>query len=364
MPGAPGRAALEQLRPGERQHVDRRVARPLEQVLDEVEQRLIRPLHVLEDEHRRVDVGQPLEEQPPGREQVLALVAALLQREQVREARLDEAALLRVGKVLLDDRGELGERRGRLLVLGDPGAHPDHVGERPVRDALAVREAAPAVPVRDLRDPVEVLVELPRQPRLADPGDARDRDEMRLALVGADVEEILDLPELPVAADERRLETGRLERSARARDDAQTPGGAGRDRSSPSARDCRRRHTRRCRSVARFVDSPTRTVPGSAADCTREAVLTRSPATIPSPVAPSVTVASPVMTPARARNSGIPTSSPSAETAVTRSRAARTARSASSSVATGVPQTAITASPMNFSTVPPYRSISRRQTSK
>ena len=39
-------------------------------------------------------------------------------------------------------------------------------------------------------------------------------------------------------------------------------------------------------------------------------------------------------------------------TASTRSRAVRTARSASSSCATGVPQTAITASPMNFSTVP------------
>ena len=43
----------------------------------------------------------------------------------------------------------------------------------------------------------------------------------------------------------------------------------------------------------------------------------------------------------------------SSGTAATRSSAARTARSASSSFATGVPHTAITASPMNFSTVPP-----------
>ena len=40
-------------------------------------------------------------------------------------------------------------------------------------------------------------------------------------------------------------------------------------------------------------------------------------------------------------------------TASTRSRPARTARSASSSWATGAPHTAMTASPMNFSTVPP-----------
>ncbi len=38
------------------------------------------------------------------------------------------------------------------------------------------------------------------------PGDAGDRYEWRLALVGADVEEILDLPQLPVASYEWSLE--------------------------------------------------------------------------------------------------------------------------------------------------------------
>ena len=44
--------------------------------------------------------------------------------------------------------------------------------------------------------------------------------------------------------------------------------------------------------------------PGSALDWMRDAVLTRSPATMPSPTAPSVTAASPVSTPARARSPG------------------------------------------------------------
>ena len=43
---------------------------------------------------------------------------------------------------------------------------------------------------------------------------------------------------------------------------------------------------------------------------------------------------------------------------------ARTARRASSSWTTGTPKTAITASPMNFSTVPPWRSITARIASK
>ena len=54
------------------------------------------------------------------------------------------------------------------------------------------------------------------------------------------------------------------------------------------------------RDAARIVASPTRTVPGGATDWSREAVVTRSPATMPWPVAPTVTAASPVRTPARA----------------------------------------------------------------
>ena len=104
--------------------------------------------------------------------------------------------------------------------------------------------------------------------------------------------------------------------------------------------------------------SPTSTVPGSAADCSREAVLTRSPVTMPWSTAPTVAAASPVRTPARA-SSGRSRVRPSAATAGTISSAARTARSASSSCATGVPHTAITASPMNFSTTPPWRAPRR-----
>ena len=68
----------------------------------------------------------------------------------MREPRLDEPPLLGVEDVLLERRVQLRERRRRLLVLGDPAAHPHHVGERPVGDALAVGEAAAAVPVRRL----------------------------------------------------------------------------------------------------------------------------------------------------------------------------------------------------------------------
>ena len=67
---------------------------------------------------------------------------------------------------------------------------------------------------------VDVLLELPRQARLADAADADDRDELRSALLGRGVEELLDEPELAVAPDERRLEPGRTSRSAAQADDA------------------------------------------------------------------------------------------------------------------------------------------------
>ena len=138
-------------------------------------------------------------------------------------AGLDEPALVGVGDVLVQHHGELRERRGGALVLADAAAHAHHVGERPVGHALAVGEAAAAVPVDDLGQAVEVLVELPDESRLADPGDPRHRDQVRPPLLCAGVEQALDLAQLAVAADERRLQALGFERAPGARDDPHCP---------------------------------------------------------------------------------------------------------------------------------------------
>ena len=224
LPGTPGRPALEQLRPGQRDHEQRVAPRPVEEMLDEVQQARVRPLHVLEGEHGRIGLGQSLEEKAPGGEQVLLVPRLMLgQPEQVRQPRLQEAALLGVEDVLFERRAELAEGGVRLLVLRDAAAHPHHVRQRPVGDPFAIRKAATAVPVHGVGDPVEVLVELPGKARLADPGDAGHRDEMRLVLLCTRMEEILDLAQLTVTADEGSFEAVRLERPAQARDDAQRP---------------------------------------------------------------------------------------------------------------------------------------------
>ena len=180
-----------------------------------------------------------------------------------------------------------------------------------------------------------------------------DRHEVRRCSSAAGVEEILHEAELAVAAHERRLQALDLRAPPRAGDDPQRPPQRCQARPCPSARARRRPRRRwparsRAASPRRRTRRPARRPTGSAMRCSRGR---RRPC--PGPSAPRVTAASPVRTPARARRSGAPSSSPSAETAATRSSAARTARSASSSVRDRRPHTAITASPMNFSTVPP-----------
>ena len=114
------------------------------------------------------------------------------------------------------------------------------------------------------------------------------------------VEEVLEQPELVVAPDERRLERVGPAAAAALGDDAQGPPRGDRRRLALE-RSARPRARRRCAALAaRWVASPTSTVPGAATDWRRAAVLTRSPATMPWLVAPRVTAASPVRTPARA----------------------------------------------------------------
>src|SRR4051812_3328551 len=207
MAGSPRRPSLGQLGPGKGDHQDRMISRRLEQVLDEVEQARVRPLHVLESEHNGVDLGEPFEEEPPGAEELLSLARLVIaEPEQLGEPRLDEGPVVRIQQMLVEGGAKLAERGRRLVVLRDPAPHANHVRQRPVRHAVAVRETPTAMPVDDLLDPVEVLVELPREARLSDARDARYRDELRTALVGGRVEELLDLAELAVAADEWRLE--------------------------------------------------------------------------------------------------------------------------------------------------------------
>ena len=108
------------------------------------------------------------------------------------------------------------------LVLDDPGAHPHHLGQRPVRDAVAVGETAAAVPPRLVERARRCTSRTPRRASTCrcrahatiDSRCARRSSATR-------VEELLDQAQLTLAPDERRLEPDRPALATPCRDHAQ-----------------------------------------------------------------------------------------------------------------------------------------------
>ena len=220
--GAPVGPALEQVRTGERDDQDRDAAAPFEQVVDEVELARIRPLEVLEQEADGAGRRQPFEERPPRPEELVATAGRGVADAQQREhRRLDPGAFALVRDVRREHLRDLRPGRLRVVRLEEAGARPDHLAERPERDPLAIGRRAAVVPPDAFDDAVDVLEELPRQPALADPGLARDRDEPGALLAGGGVEEVLEQAQLLVATDERRLEPVAPAETLALADDAQ-----------------------------------------------------------------------------------------------------------------------------------------------
>ena len=119
-------------------------------------------------------LGDPLEEDAPRREQdVTAAGRGRLEAEEGEQRRLDPASVVVGRDVLGHGRADPLAGRGLVVRLGQARPPPDHLAERPERDPLAVRRAPAAVPVDRLADPVDVLLELPGEPALADAARAR-----------------------------------------------------------------------------------------------------------------------------------------------------------------------------------------------
>ena len=202
-PAAPPGTRVEQLGPREADDEDGR-PHPVGEVLDEVEERRLGPVDVLEQEDQRLHVGDPLHDLAR-RPRDLLRAALSLERlhEPCRETENVRDGLL--GAAL----AQLLERLLERIVVRDAGRGLHHLAERPVRDALAVRQRTAHEHARPL-DPVE---ELAREAALSDAGLAVDREEVRATVAQAAVERVLEQLELGVATDER---CARADRTARA----------------------------------------------------------------------------------------------------------------------------------------------------
>ena len=214
--------------------------------------------------------GDPLEEGPPGGEQ--------LRRDRRRRrstpssasrAGSIQRALVLVGDVLARPSRRRGAGRRLVVGLEQAGPRADHLAEGPEADALAVGGRAAAVPEDVVDEAVDVLQELPGEPALADAGRADDRHEPGAAVAAGGVEQVLEQPQLVVAADERRLERvarGRGRRARRRPAALATPApGLALPLSTCSSTGSKAIAT----LAARCVASPTSTVPGAATDCSR-----------------------------------------------------------------------------------------------
>ena len=341
---------VEQVGPGGGDDQDRHALGLAGEVLDQLEEGRLGPVDVLEQDHERLLAGGCLEQLADRPERLGRVGGGLRLAERTSHALDDRGRVL----VVLQQPRDPGLRLlGALVVRGAHEALDDRA-QRPEGEALAVGEAAAG---HDLGLAAQRGPEVLRQARLADPGRADDRDQ------------------LAAAPRDRAVEGLAHAGPARARGRPAARRGAESRSACPSATSTRRKagtgsllpfsssggtgSTTTESRTRSSVRSPIRISSGGAVCSRRAATLTASPLTKPSPREGSPVITSPVLTPVRAC-SRTPQRSSSWSLSSARvlriSAAARTARSASSSRTVGVPKTAMTASPMNFSIAPSWRS--------
>ena len=167
---------LGQFRPGEDQHVNGQVLGPVDQVVQEVQQAAVGVLGVLDQQHDRRLSRQPLEEQPPPGEQLLSgeggRAVGRAHAQQPAQPDAHVRPLLRIREEPVQAGGQLAGRDVGGVLLGDAQPLPDHLGQSPERDALAVRQASAPMPPHLLGHALDVLAKLPAQPGLTGAGRA------------------------------------------------------------------------------------------------------------------------------------------------------------------------------------------------
>ena len=214
---APVGPALEELRPRRRDDEDRHARRPVDQMVDEVQEPVVGPVEILEDEDQRMLLREVLEEVAPRRERLSARVCA---RRRIA-AEPDERTQVRAEPVRVVHRYErrLQLRGGDVGRIGfeDPRMRLHDLAQRPEADPFAVRERSSVPPPDQLRIGLDDAVELVHEAALADPRCADEGDELGRRFAAHAFERSDERVELAVAADERRTRLLNLDVDARAR---------------------------------------------------------------------------------------------------------------------------------------------------
>ena len=189
---SPPGSQLQELRAREADDQHRGIVHPVGEMLDEIEERLLRPVHVLEAEHERLRLGErrrPLLRGPGD------LLPASAPRDGVEHPR-GEPEQVRDG-VARAGLPELLERLFRGVLGRDPRCVLDHLGQRPVGEPFSEGKRAP----REHGRALEPREELADEPALADARIAEDRHELRPPVANGPRERVLQQVELLLPAD-------------------------------------------------------------------------------------------------------------------------------------------------------------------
>ena len=176
--------------------------RPLRELLDQVEQRRLCPVHVFEHEQQRALAGERLEEAADGPRAFAGGCRAFGEPDQLEHALCDELTIVR-----------LRQDGSQIHAL-------DHLAERQIRRALAVRDAAAG---QYCRLPLDERNQLVGEARLADTWLADDGHDLRRRLTFRLLEDGEQPLKLVLAADELRLQVAG--HRGRSRDELEQPEG-------------------------------------------------------------------------------------------------------------------------------------------
>ena len=187
---------------------ERDAARPVDEVVDEVEERFVGPMQVLEDEHERPLLGDRLQEAAPGGERLVArrspAASSASSPTSGRRCRsIQAASSFIVDEALAPPRLNFSSGLIGAVGLENPRLRLDHLAERPEGHSLAIRERAAVSPVDEPEiTGLDRLEELEHEPALADTGHSDERDELRLALADHAGEGLAQEFDLLLAADQ------------------------------------------------------------------------------------------------------------------------------------------------------------------
>ena len=216
---APRRPPFEQLGPRGAEHEQRDVARPVDQVVDEVERAVVGPVQVLEHEDERVD-SAIASNSAPGAERVFATPRAPPSTPTSGRGGREPVAVAPIGSSSRADAAS--PRSPRACPTRAPRRAPEPPPRRPRRRRRRRRARGPAAR-GELSSGSLSWKQLPDEPALPDARDADERDELHRAAART-LERVGQQPQLEVAADERRSVVRHVDAEARARRDS-LPGG-------------------------------------------------------------------------------------------------------------------------------------------